>query len=547
MTNKIDKNNAGTILNSFVKAIKKSYLYSDDILINATNFDNFQNLSCTTSITGNYSEVIEKIGKSTEKKDLVFGIFPIGMKPVEYKISGDGKTELLSQDHIFILKSLPLISESGIGLFLVTPNILYSNLGKKFIGALDRLGMSINAVFGFPSNLFYPQTAIKPVIILISKNRNKDIFVAEVDQSSEIDNIVDSLKNNVGSANLNEGLFINRNNFTSFENFKTTSEIDKLKTQYKEYKSWNLSEVSLSIGSTRENFVNKNNSIYIPKLGPSPVISNLNRATLKHQNYYQIVLNKDIVEAEYLRIFFKSKMGRLLLSSLLVSSYIPHINKSDLENIQLPVPDKETQNLLIDTDLKLNNLEKVLDEFKEELSLNPNGAKNIQGLISSVLNDLGKLNKADQILSLIRKGESKTLEFKQTFSTDIKTNKKEQFIVNSSLKNIVAFLNSDGGTLLVGVEDSGIIKGIERDCFTSDDKYLLNFKNNIKEKIGEKYYQFIDWEIADVYGKKVLIVTCKASEDPCYLNGKEFYVRTNPSVDQLEGPELVSYIKKHFD
>ena len=44
--------------------------------------------------------------------------------------------------------------------------------------------------------------------------------------------------------------------------------------------------------------------------------------------------------------------------------------------------------------------------------------------------------------------------------------------------------------------------------------------------------------------QKVLLVECGSSQSPCYLEHKEFYVRTNPSTDKLEGPKLVEYIKE---
>ena len=46
--------------------------------------------------------------------------------------------------------------------------------------------------------------------------------------------------------------------------------------------------------------------------------------------------------------------------------------------------------------------------------------------------------------------------------------------------------------------------------------------------------------------KHVLFVECKSSQAPCYLDRMEFYVRTNPATDKLEGPKLVEYVKNHF-
>ena len=43
-----------------------------------------------------------------------------------------------------------------------------------------------------------------------------------------------------------------------------------------------------------------------------------------------------------------------------------------------------------------------------------------------------------------------------------------------------------------------------------------------------------------------MIVECKKSTKGCFLDKKDFYVRTNPATDKLEGLKLVEYIKNHF-
>ena len=57
------------------------------------------------------------------------------------------------------------------------------------------------------------------------------------------------------------------------------------------------------------------------------------------------------------------------------------------------------------------------------------------------------------MLAIVAKGESKTVEFKETFALDVKKGTKEKYIEKSALKTIVAFLNAEGGDLLVGVND----------------------------------------------------------------------------------------------
>jgi predicted HTH transcriptional regulator len=168
--------------------------------------------------------------------------------------------------------------------------------------------------------------------------------------------------------------------------------------------------------------------------------------------------------------------------------------------------------------------------------------KRANGIKSSEANSFASASSED--------GESKNLEFKQSFSKDVDTGikEKEKSIRESSLKNIVGFLNSEGGTLLIGVKDSGEIYGVENDYYENDDKYLLNFKSNVKDHIGEDAYPFLDWKLVSVGDKRILRVDCKTStSEPFFLNESDFYVRTNPSVDKLVGPKLANYLKERFN
>ncbi len=92
------------------------------------------------------------------------------------------------------------------------------------------------------------------------------------------------------------------------------------------------------------------------------------------------------------------------------------------------------------------------------------------------------------IPDLIQKGESPLLEFKSTLRVDIKTGKAEKFIEHSVIKTLAAFLNSAGGTLLIGVEDNKNILGLELDfnSFSKGDKldeFQKHFDNLISKTI----------------------------------------------------------------
>lgn len=204
------------------------------------------------------------------------------------------------------------------------------------------------------------------------------------------------------------------------------------------------------------------------------------------------------------------------------------------------------------------NLQKILNlrsskEFLQEVRLAKDRIVNRVTNMTDIEPRNGDSNKhdsADIVREIIKKGESKTSEFKQTFSLNIKTGIKDVYIANASLKTIVAFLNTDGGDLLVGVDDKGTKTGLRKEIDNfyqkSDDKFLRYFKEQIKTKIGGKFYPFIDYDLVEVDGEKILHVKCKPSTIPCFLEEKVFYVRGGPASDPLIGPELAGYLKIRF-
>ena len=75
------------------------------------------------------------------------------------------------------------------------------------------------------------------------------------------------------------------------------------------------------------------------------------------------------------------------------------------------------------------------------------------------------MSKRRSAVELIRLGESKTVEFKSTLRWNLREGKKDPTVVTHAvLKTIAAFLNTEGGDLLIGVADDGSIVGTEPDA-----------------------------------------------------------------------------------
>ncbi|MDA9194263.1 ATP-binding protein [Alphaproteobacteria bacterium] len=158
--------------------------------------------------------------------------------------------------------------------------------------------------------------------------------------------------------------------------------------------------------------------------------------------------------------------------------------------------------------------------------------------------------KVEKLEFCITTGETKTIEFKQSLSLDTIKKTKEKYIEDAVLKTICAFMNSDGGTLLVGVADDGSPTGVADEIqkfHKSNDKFLLHFKNLVSNKIGAEIYPLLEYELREFRGAQLLMVSCQKSSKEVFMNGAEFYVRTNPATDRLEGKKLLDYCKTRFN
>ena len=489
----------------------------------------------------------DEINKGS-KFDLIIGDLPFGMQQIEIEYQ---ETKLrIPRNWSEIFKSLLFLGESGTALFLLEPLGFSTGIGLKFEKELNKNGFYASAFFDAPEKILQPETSITPIIVAITNTPPSKIFIAELLNEKQSEQVVNSYFSSSGSTDLKTGKNIDLGSFHGFHRLKIRQQIERLETQYKNYAEYTLGKLAVEINhvSAGDELKEKDNSIYVPKIGKSPVISKLSDAKLKHHNYFQVVFG-ELALNEYVSAFFKSALGQLVLESLISRTFIAHLNKRDLEQALVALPKLEEQKIIVNTQKTLTRLKSAIDEFDTELALNPTSSNSIQKQLDSMLDAIGGLTDADKVYGLILEGESKHTEFKETLSLDVKKKVKEKYIETSALKTVVAFLNTEGGILLIGISDDIKVTGLDYEIekfYKNMDGFLLHWKNLLKERIGEEYYPFIEYRVIKVAEKLVLWVECKASLSPCYLDQNDFYVRTNPSTDKLEGPKLVEYVKNHF-
>ena len=156
---------------------------------------------------------------------------------------------------------------------------------------------------------------------------------------------------------------------------------------------------------------------------------------------------------------------------------------------------------------------------------------------------------------LIKQGESKTLEFKSTLRWNLNEDRKDdKRVTHAALKTIAAFLNTEGGDLLLGVADDGAVVGIDRDRLDTEDKFMLHLAQVVRNGLGDRAGTCIDPGVQIVDGKAVCVLSCQRSPEPVFLswkglekeNGGDFFVRSGPGTVKLSSDDTREYIRSRF-
>jgi hypothetical protein len=489
--------------------------------------------------------------------DFLYGEFPMGVRSAV--VSKAIKADIgfnINTEWYYIFNTIKYLSKNGLAVFPVIPAIFYPHKGRKFLEFIEENGFYIDATFELPA-IFSPQTELCPYLVSIRRGMPSNYFIANIQDVENHSSVISNYLRKHDAGSLAEGTIVQKGNFISFPKYRADSELKILQKQFSEFKQALIKDVAIAINQVYKDkkFTHKPNSVYFPKIGNSGVVCHIEDCSIQHKNYYQIELSDQIL-SDYFSYIFKSELGNIIRETLKVGMFIERVPKELLENTTIPLPDLKTQREVLGESNKIRILKDKLALIEKELSISPLDYNN---LLNEQIHDLIQVaeleSNAQKIRRLVRKGESKTLELKQSFSLDVKEQKKEtnkkEYLEDKCLTTIVGFLNTDGGKLIVGVKDNGEFSGLEIEISKfhkgSKDKFLQYLQNRIKDRIGVEYSPYINYETIEVDKNcTVLLVNCEASETECYLDRESFYVRTNPATLRLKGPELVKYVRKRF-
>ena len=110
------------------------------------------------------------------------------------------------------------------------------------------------------------------------------------------------------------------------------------------------------------------NSVFIPLIGHSAVVTSEGDRTLKPHNYAQVVINPAVSDARFVAHFLNSELGRQSRELKKTGTTIPQLNTDAVRSLPVFVPDLETQRSMLSVQGRITAEETALLGLQNELS-----------------------------------------------------------------------------------------------------------------------------------------------------------------------------------
>ena len=329
---------------------------------------------------------------------------------IEFKEKKKGRS-----DWLFISKAINAMSEHGKAYVLTTESSLFSNQDIYFKKQAIEQGY-LETVISLPSGTIM-STNVNYSLLVFSNNNKKvkfvnadEAFIGTVrNKKVDIDKILDLLNNCKDEKlvrivdlndiikndyNISVSRYVTHKPIVNLVNPKKIKEVAKVIAGY-QYSSRSLEELSHNKGNVSivkmsniadgniaydelvsanieddkiKKYLLQENDILVSTKGAKTkvaLVNNLNNQCIIPQvNLTIIRCNEKLINPTYLYAFLNSEVGMNILDINKKGAVIPNLSTHDLENIEIPLVDEDTQEVMANRFIKMN---KRIIELKSEI------------------------------------------------------------------------------------------------------------------------------------------------------------------------------------
>ncbi len=152
----------------------------------------------------------------------------------------------------------------------------------------------------------------------------------------------------------------------------------------------------------------------------------------------------------------------------------------------------------------------------------------------------------------VRAGESETVEFKGSMRWDYRQGRINKALEKAIARSVAAFMNSKGGTLIVGVSDDGDALGLEQDFATlhkhpNQDGWEQHLRSNVLSVyLPPEIAALVDVSFEDYIEKTVAVIRAERRPEPVFVKDGEFHIRAGNTTQQFDPQQTIAYVQQRF-
>jgi hypothetical protein len=333
--------------------------------------------------------------------DLVVSVLPFGAR-VSHAITVEGLNgeDIELRDdlgHLILAASAARLNRKGIGVYVVMPSFLFSS--HSVLRHFPSIGLGVEAALALPPGSFAPYTNIQAYLVVVSKRAVDRLFVGQLSTDATTNlQIISNFREGKAGGALELGRYVNPQDFTGLGSLRMAERLEGVQRKFGA-PAIRLSDVALRITLGRPGgefqFPTAENSVFIPLIGISDVVSSQDDMTLKAQNYAQVVIDPAHSQARFVAQFLNSELGKEIRESNKAGAVIHKLNTQSLRNLSVFLPSLQNQRSMLEVETRIaaerNTLLGVQNELTQlgrELWSNPQASAMVEQRLSALSNRL---------------------------------------------------------------------------------------------------------------------------------------------------------------
>lgn len=317
---------------------------------------------------------LKLLGDLKDPIDVFVSCLPFGVRTseaVELVDTSGNSVELKdSLGNLILAAATARLSQKGVGIFVVPASFFFAE--RSVLKRFAELGFNVDAALALPPGSFAPYAAISTYLLVLTKSPTNPMFVAQLSSDPNTNSqILANFANGVEGGAVELGRYVDAVGFRSLDSLRAGDYFESASKQIG-FPAVVLEDLASAINLGRHGddfrFPEASNTVFVPMIGQSDVVTSIDDLALKGQNYAQVVIDPSKSQATFIAQFLNSELGKKIREWGKFGTTIPKLNKQTLQTLQIFIPDLATQRRMLAIEARLSSEENILLSLQNDLS-----------------------------------------------------------------------------------------------------------------------------------------------------------------------------------